>query len=278
MNTNDYHDMEPHPEDLALREEIARLRASLTALLLQKDELLLIQCKRIEAAYLRRFGALELKVYECWCDCLRAKRKAKMIRACRNRREQADEEQIEATLDQELAEYREELTNRFRRVEGVMERREGPGLSQRGQKELKNLYRQAVKALHPDLHPGDDREERGKTLDQAMRAYRAGDIETLRTICDSLDPAPEAAASTLDELRAEAKRLRAGIRSFDEQLEDIKSKYPYSARVYLEDEEQGRAREAELRKQLRELRDRTARYEAEISNLMNPEDGEEDTL
>ena len=275
MEIDERYELEPHPEDLALREEIARLRASLTALLLQKDDLLLIQCKRIEAAYLRRFGALELKVYECWCDCLRAKRKAKMIRACRNRREQADETQIEAALDQELAEYREELTNRFRRVEGVLERRDGPGLSQRGQKELKDLYRQAVKALHPDLHPSED-QERAKTLDQAMRAYRAGDLETLRAICDALEPAPEAAASTLDELRMEAKRLRAGIRSFDRQLEDIKSKYPFSARVYLEDEAQGRAREAELKKQLRELQDRTSRYEAEIARMLLPEDGEED--
>ena len=277
METNDYRALEPHPEDLALREEIARLRASLTALLLQKDDLLLVQCRRIEAAYLRRFGALELKVYECWCDCLRAKRKAKMIRACRNRREQANESQIEAALDQELSEYREELTNRFRRVESVMERREGPGLTQRGQKELKDLYRKAVKALHPDLHPGED-QERERTLDQAMRAYRAGDLETLRTICDSLEPTPEDAVSTLDELRMEVKRLRAGIRSFDEQLEEIKSKYPFSARVYLEDEAQGRAREAELKKQLQELRDRTARYEAEIARMLDPESEEEETL
>lgn len=277
MESDERYELEPHPEDLALREEIARLRASLTALLLQKDDLLLVQCRRIEAAYLRRFGALELKVYECWCDCLRAKRKAKMIRACRNRREQADETQIEAALDQELAEYREELTNRFRRVESVMERREGLGLTQRGQKELKELYRQAVKALHPDLHPGED-QKRAQTLDQAMRAYRAGDLETLRTICDALEPAPEAAASTLEELRMEAKRLRAGIRSFDEQLEEIKSKYPFSARVYLEDEAQGHAREAELKRQLQELRDRTARYEAEIARMLSPEDGEEETL
>lgn len=276
MEPNDYRALEPHPEDLALREEIARLRASLTALLLQKDDLLLVQCRRIEAAYLRRFGALELKVYECWCDCLRAKRKAKMIRACRNRREQANEGQIEAALDQELSEYREELTNRFRRVESVMERRDGPGLTHRGQKELKDLYRKAVKALHPDLHPGED-QERERALDQAMRAYRAGDLETLRTICDSLEPTSEDAVSTLDELRMEVKRLRAGIRSFDEQLEEIKSKYPFSARVYLEDEAQGRAREAELKKQLQELRDRTARYEAEIARMLDPESEEEET-
>ena len=67
MEENTDHTLAPHPEDAALREELARLRASLTVLLLQRDELLLIQCRRIEAAYLRRFGALELKVYESWC-------------------------------------------------------------------------------------------------------------------------------------------------------------------------------------------------------------------
>lgn len=265
---------EPHPEDLALREEIARLRASLTALLLQKDDLVLIRCRRIEAAYLRRFGPLELKVYETWCECLRAKKKARLIRAERNRRREADLGQIEAALDEELAVYKEELETRFRRVEGVMEPREGPGLTQRGAKEVRDLYRQAVKALHPDLHPGED-ETRARTLDQAMRAYRAGDLSTLRAICETLEPPAEAGTSTLEELRAEAKRLRSGIRTFDRQLEAIKAEYPYNARIYLEDDEKGREKEAELTAQLRDLRERTARYEAEIEKLLKPEDEEE---
>lgn len=265
----------PHPEDRALREEIARLRASLTALLLQKDDLLLIQCRRIEAAYLRRFGALELKVYESWCECLRAKRKAKLIRARQNRREAADLPQIEAELDGEMAEYREELESRFRRVEGVMEQHEGPGLSARGTKELKDLYRQAVKALHPDLHPGEE-ETQARTLNQAMRAYRAGDLGTLRAICETLEPMPEQETTELEALRAEARRLRAGIREFDRQLEAIKKEYPFSARVYLEDDEKGRARQAELSDQLRDLRERTARYESAIEKMLHPEEEEED--
>ena len=264
----------PHPEDQALREEIARLRASLTALLLQKDDLVLIQCRRIEAAYLRRFGALELKVYESWCECLRAKRKAKLIRASQNRREQADLPQIEAELDGEMAQYREELESRFQRVEGVMEQREGPGLTARGAKEVKDLYRQAVKALHPDLHPGED-ETRARTLDQAMRAYRAGDLSTLRAICDTLEPVREREETELEALRAEAKRLRASIRDFDRQLEAIKKDYPFNMCVYLEDDEKGSARQAELTAQLQDLRARTARYETAIDRMLHPEDEED---
>lgn len=270
MQSDEIRCPEPHAEDAALREEIRRLRASLTALLLQKDDLLLIQCRRIEAAYLRRFGPLEVKVYESWCACLRAKRKAKLIRARQNRRERADPAQIEAQLDEELHCYREELTERFRRVSGAMERREGPGLSQRGVRELKDLYRQAVKALHPDLHPDEDPAEL-RRLQQAMRAYRSGDLETLRAICDAVEP-DQSGPSTLEELRTEQQRLRASLRELDRQLEQIKTEYPYSMRPFLENPEQEKAKEAELSGQLRMLRERTERYEAEIAGMLMQED------
>ena len=263
----------PHPEGQALRAEIARLRASLTALLLQKDDLLLIQSKRIETAYLRRFGALEVKLYETWCACLRAKKKAKLIRASQNRREQADLQQIEAVLNDELAAYQEQLEDKFRRVAGVLEKHEGPGLSSHGTKELKDLYRQAVKALHPDLHPGQDETET-QMLQQAMRAYRSGDLETLRAICDGIGSEEPQEVSALEVLRAEAARLRAGIRSFDRQLEEIKAEYPFSMRVFLENDAQGKAHESELLGKLRELQERTARYEAQIAFMLASEEEE----
>ena len=262
-----------HPEDVALREELARLRASLTALLLQRDDLLLIQCRRIEAAYLRRYGALELKLYETWCACLRAKRKLQMLRALQNRRAQADPRQIEAELDGQLAQYRQELERRFQKVAGLLERRQGPGLSPKGTRELKELYRRAVKALHPDLHPGED-ETRARALDQAMRAYRAGDLEELRAVCDSLEPDPGREPEGPETLRAERERLRRGLRTLDRELEEIKKSYPYNTREYLEDQQLGREKELELQRQLRELQTRTAQYEQTIARMLEDEAGE----
>ena len=262
---------ELHPEEQALREENARLRASLTALLLQKDDLLLIQCRRIEAAYLRRFGALELKLYESFCNCLRVKRKANLIRASQNRRQEADLEQIEETLDGELASYKEELYRRFQRVNHAMEKPEGPGLTTQGQRELRELYRQAVKALHPDLHPGAD-EAQTQTLQQAMRAYRAGDLETLRSLCHGLTPPEPQSADALETLRAERKRLKAEIRELDRQLEAIKADYPYNVRVFLEDPEREKAKQAELEGKLREVLEKQARYEASIAQMLSQEE------
>ena len=101
-----------------------------------------------------------------------------------------------------------------------------------------------------------------------MRAYRAGDLKTLRTICDALEPPAEAKKDALEELREEAKRLRGSIRELDRELEEVKAAYPYSARVYLEDEQMGRAKEAELTGKLKELRERTVRYEAAITQML----------
>lgn len=264
---------EQYAPDRALREEVARLRASLTALVLQKDELLLVQCRRTENAYLRRFGSLELRVYETYCECLRAKRRAKLIRADRNRRSRVDLNQVEQTLETEFEEYRRELDQKFQRVAGAMERREGPGLSQQGTRELKDRYRFLVKALHPDLHP-EEPEEKSRTLQQAMRAYRAGDLDTLRTLCDTLEPPEAQQPETLQALEAEAARLRGEIKAQNRLLEKIKGDYPMKMRVYLEDEEKAKAREQELQAQLQDLRDRISRYETAVEEMLRAEQEE----
>ena len=264
---------EQYGPDLELRQEVARLRASLTALVLQKDELLLVQCRQIETAYLRRFGPLELRVYETFCACLRAKRRAKLIRADRNRRTPVNLDRVEQTLEAEFEEYRQELDQRFRRVAGAMDRREGPGLSQQGTRELKDRYRFLVKALHPDLHPGEP-EERARTLQQAMRAYRAGDLDTLRTLCDTLEPPEARQPDTLQALEAEAARLRGEIKAQNRLLEKIKADYPMKMRVYLEDEEKAKARELELQAQLQDLRDRISRYETAVEEMLQAEQEE----
>ena len=269
--------MQPHPEYEALTGDIARLRAELTALVLQKDELELIDCRRVETAYLRRFGALELKLYEAWCQYLRQKKRMTMIRANLNRREKPDVDGIERELDRDLAKHRQELAERMQQLESVMTPRKSTGLSRSGQQELKKLYRQAVKCLHPDLHP-EASEDDFRRLNGAMRAYRAGDLEGLRALCQTLDPdsKPEAEFDSLEQLRAEKDKLRSEVRSFVDRIEQIKESYPYSMRVYLEDEEKGRQKQKELTERILELRRRAEAYASKASALvMGGEDDSE---
>ena len=267
-----------HPDYLALKEEAARLQAELTALLLQKDELEQITCRRIESAYLRRFGALELKHYEAYCECLRAKKRTAMIRAEVNRRQRPDEDRIEQELDRQLEEHRKALEQKMEQVMSAVTPRKGPGLSESGRKELKRLYRQAVKNLHPDLHPEADEADRRK-LDRAIRAYRAGDLRTLRAVCETSarsteESAAEEEISSLDLLRQKVRNLRAGVKFFNRELERIKQQYPYTMRVYLEDEEQAKAKQKELEQQILLFRGKTKAYADAAEQMLQAEEAD----
>ena len=77
----------PLPEHEALKEEIEKLRTELSMLVLERDELIFVECKNIEMAYMLSVGALEYKAYELECAVLRLKRKADLIQARKNRQE-----------------------------------------------------------------------------------------------------------------------------------------------------------------------------------------------
>jgi len=60
--------------------------------------------------------------------------------------------------------------------------------------ELKRMYREAAKRIHPDLaadHPAD-RERRTRFMAEANRAYKAGDAETLQRILDEYQDGADA--------------------------------------------------------------------------------------
>lgn len=259
-----------HPEDAELREQRSRLRAELTVLLLQKDNLQLVQGRRIEAAYLRRFGALELEVYESYCAYKRAKRKADEIRARLNRREAVDEAELNAALDAEFAVYREKLDARMEKMNRILSPGESSGLTAAGREALKTLYRKAVKALHPDLHPEAGEAEK-TLLQRAMDAYRHRDLAELRAVCEALPEADSEAPDTLEAMRSEIRQLRKRIRAFSEELEALKQTNPYRLRVFLEDEARAAAHREELIQMLQSYREGKKACEERIRAMLHPE-------
>lgn len=263
-----------HPEDTALREELARLRAEMTVLLLQKDDLELVQGRRIEAAYLKRFGALELEVYESFCDYRREKRKADEIRARRNRREPVDEAEVTAALDGEFAVYREKLHARMEKMNRALSPAEPSGLTAAGREELKRLYRRAVKALHPDLHP-EAEETENNLLQRAMEAYRHRDLSELRAVCEAIPDENADRPDALTDLRAEVRQLRRRIKAFTEELEELKQTNPYRLRVFLEDEAKAAAHREELLRMLHGYRESSRVCAEEIEAMLHPAEADE---
>ncbi|WP_161978626.1 hypothetical protein [Streptococcus sp. S784/96/1] len=220
----------------SLEEELAELKVQLAALLSERDDLLLHVCKNIEMDFMLKIGRFEYEAFQAQCDYLRAKRKCEMLQALKNRQEKPDLVEIERLLDEELKEYMERLKVQFEEIAKAIERSQYTALTKDETKDLKQYYRQIIKRLHPDLHP-DISDEELKLFHAAVAAYEAADLETVRMIYELLVDRGDGdifGSHTL--LKKRIEQLRVQIQQLEEQIENIKSNYPYIYKDLLQDE------------------------------------------
>lgn len=257
------------PDYQALKEEVERLRTELSMLLLERDELVFVQCKNLDMQYMLTFGALEYKAYEAECTALRLKRKLDLIRAKKNRQEAVILLEIEAILEVEFAEYQQKLEEQIDRMNAALKRSKGAILSEQDEKELKKLYRSIVKRLHPDLNP-DITPGEEQLFHHAVEAYEIGDLKTLQVISvmigdrdltdDKHDP--------LSALVAEKERLTKLLSALKKAIQAIQSEYPYAVKDLLASEEKTAERKKELEACIAQYGEMIAAYEAAINEIM----------
>lgn len=224
------------PDFEKLKSEVEKMRTELSMLLLERDELQFVICKNIETEYMLKLGSIEYKAYETQCAALRLKRKIELIQAKKNRQEKVIISAIEETLDNEFAKYQKQLDEQIDKMNDALKRSKAEVLSDEDNKELKKLYRKIVKALHPDINP-DVSEAQVQLFDNAVSAYKNGDLGTLRIIGEMVgnNPLPEQHKDAMTQLVEERERLEGLLKSIRESIENIKSEYPYTMKDILED-------------------------------------------
>ena len=142
--------------------------------------------------------------------------------------------------------------------------------------ELKRLYRQIVKRLHPDVHPNPTEREKD-LLNRANKAYKAGDLAEMRRIWEELTGIEQSEESFDDteegreRLRELIKTLRKRCKALEEEIKYIKASFPYTAKTLLDDDNALEHKHQELVKQLEEVRalfDQVDAYIAELKRRM----------
>lgn len=257
------------PEFEQLKIEVEKLRTELSMLVLERDQLLFVECKNIEMLYMLKLGALEYKAYETQCAMLRLKRKLELLQAKRNRQEKIDIAQIEAALDGEFAEYQQKLEEQLGKMNEAIDRSHAKTLTEQETKELKRLYRRVVKALHPDLNPNLSEEKRQLFL-RAVSAYECGDLSTLRIIDETAgDPAlPEGTQDAIGPLRQERDRLKRLLADVKAEIAKIKSEYPYTVKEVVQDEKKAEECRGQLEGLLKQYQESIAYYKAKIQQIV----------
>lgn len=237
----------PHPEIKALVAECEALRNLLSQLYLRRDNLKLQLVPQLEIGYINAFGELECQILQVQNEARRLKRKIDLIQAAKNRNEHPDISKIDDLLEVEFKEYLWQLKERQKAMEMAKKAAEGNTPMSTEEADLfRKLYREVVKATHPDLHPGTSKNKVRYFID-AQEAYARGDIATLQAIAVMLETAtPEVTADSAEKLRKELERLRCVTKQVETDIERIQGSFPLTERELLENEEMILARKSEL--------------------------------
>lgn len=165
--------LKPEEEEvLRKREELAAIRAALAERELELVDLR-SQLAAFEGRYLRQVGALYADLDE-W--------KARVS-------------ELEARLHPSAAStaQAEEAREHARQTYGEAHGEASAAKDFAASPELKRMYREAAKRIHPDLATDPaDRERRTRFMAEANRAYEAGDAESLKRILDEYQDGAEA--------------------------------------------------------------------------------------
>lgn len=257
------------PDFEKLKSEVEKMRTELSMLLLERDELQFVICKNIETEYMLKLGSIEYRAYEAQCLSLRLKRKIELIQAKKNRQEKVIISAIEETLDTEFAEYQKRLDEQINKMNDALKRSKAEVLTDEENKELKKLYRKIVKALHPDINP-DVSETQVNLFDNAVQAYKNGDLNTLRIIGEMVGNShlPEQHKDALTQLNEEKERLQHLLKAIRDSIEQIKSEYPYTMKEIIEDEEQTEQKKKELENILSQYNELISIYKAKIEEMI----------
>lgn len=257
------------PDYVKLKAEVEKLHTEMSMLLLERDELIFVECKNIETAYMLALGNLEYKAYELHCAVLRLKRKIELIQAKKNRQEKILISVIEQILDTEFAEFKTRLDEQINRMNAALKHSQGEFLSDEDTKELKKLYRSVVKVLHPDLHPNIS-EAQLSLFNNAVSAYKNGDLNSMRIISFMVSESaiPENKEDSMATLVKEKERLTNLLQILKRSIAEIKNEYPYTMKNLVHNEEKIAEKKAELENTISQLKEVLELYKIKIREML----------
>ena len=243
-----------------LKEQLKNLREQIVSLVMEREDILLQQNPIIEADYMVKVGAYEVKMAEAELSARRAKKKLALCQARINKGEEVSEAEVEEELDSELEQWVADLNEKQEKFYSLLDRRSSSrNMSKADSKRLKQLYRKLCKKLHPDLNPLLSEEDK-KLFRGVQRAYETGDLAALEAYAWVLEGGDEVdeREKDIDELTAEIALLEAQVSVQDELLENVKNSYPYNMQDKL-------ANTDWVFKTVQELKEKTKVYEEAFS-------------
>lgn len=225
----------------------------------------------LKAHYMVLVGLLEHRVYELKTKVNRWKRRFALRQRFLNRGEEPDLVGIEAELDQEFAEYLAEIKKHLAEIKEASLVFHAERLSEKESSELRCIYLDTVKKLHPDINPGLPQAARD-LWNQIQAAYSGQDwdkVKFLATLVDGVVSGDKDFVPSEDgmaELKELCEHLESRCREIARRTEELKSTVPFIYEALLGNEKLVAERQGQLYAQICALEACIKEYEGLWNN------------
>ncbi len=261
-----------HPLARLLRQQCQDLALELGNLVLQHDTLVHGTIPALEADFLGKVGGPRVRLLEIQVENRRLKRRIQAIQASLNRGMEPDLEEIEKQLEVEFQIWTDQIQQQRREVDRARQAL-GHLLKPEDAGQIRSLYRELVKLLHPDLNPPTP--ERARLWLQVQQAYQTTDLPGLHILAGLArrleDVAPWDQTTALENLRQHRDHLKTQVQTLADRLQALTQSFPCDHEDRLADPtwvaEQNRQTSEQIERELHAQ----AALRARLQALMEPD-------
>ncbi len=214
--------------------------------------------------YVREFGEEIRANFELKVECIRIRKSIAYCQAALNHGKKIDAVAMQQMLALEMQQYYDELqqmteTNETcRRLETA---------SAYDVQQIKKLYRELAKQLHPDINPETSKSKKLIEIwNCIVAAYKANDLSELNALRVLANKALNELGMGSEEI--EIPDIDKRIAELEEEIESIVSKDPYQYRFLLRAPDLVEQKHDELKKEHREYEEARQQLQALLDDLM----------
>ncbi len=214
-----------HPQVAALQAQLKELQEKSARLFAKAEYMQFEERPMLNSLYEASVGILLLEEFKLLIQIKLTQLEINLTQAYINHNAPIDHRRISEQVKAAQQDYQAKIEQKEAELKKAEDFLNAPCLSQQETTELRDLYRTIAKALHPDLHPDQGREECDLFI-KAASAYRKGDIQTLRQISiliqtKNIQDIPGQDLLTLIE------KAKESIAIFQERIDLMNAQFPF---------------------------------------------------
>lgn len=221
-------------ENKVLREQAESLKKDFVELYEKWNYMLIYDEPLLTSLYLIEIGELRFIQFRALTELEILKQRIKLAQAYFNRNELPDWTRIDVTLFDQEKEYAEKIELEAKKQAAAREYLNKEFLNELDAIQLKHVYRQLVKVLHPDLNPIQTDEEREMFV-KVQAAYQLCNLQVLNELLLIHGNGQSISTVALPDLSAEVKHLSARLNSLQEKVDRLNLSFPFFLRDKLQD-------------------------------------------